>query len=208
MGSRTAFATLRRIVTTRPVKPVERCELCSAPLHEGHQHLLELSGRTVACACDGCALLFTRTNAGHYRRIPRRIVFLPDFRIEDGQWDSLMIPINLAYFYERASAGRFVALYPSPAGATESLLDLAAWSDIAANNPVLKGMEGDVEGLLVNRMNGANLHFLAPIDECFRLVGLIRTHWRGLSGGADAWREIDRFFAELTRRATRGSAHA
>jgi hypothetical protein len=36
-----------------------------------------------------------------------------------------------------------------------------------------------------------------PIDRCFALVGLIRTHWRGLSGGAEAWQAIRDFFAQL-----------
>jgi len=29
------------------------------------------------------------------------------------------------------------------------------------------------------------------------LVGTIRKHWKGLSGGEDVWHEIDKFFAEL-----------
>jgi hypothetical protein len=33
------------------------------------------------------------------------------------------------------------------------------------------------------------------------LVGLIRLHWRGLSGGGEAWREIGDFFARLKKTA-------
>jgi hypothetical protein len=40
-------------------------------------------------------------------------------------------------------------------------------------------------------------YYLAPIDVCFELVGLIRVHWRGLSGGEIVWGEIDRFFSRL-----------
>ncbi len=29
--------------------------------------------------------------------------------------------------------------------------------------------------------------YILPIDECFRLVGLIRLHWKGLSGGTEVW---------------------
>jgi len=41
-------------------------------------------------------------------------------------------------------------------------------------------------------------------------VGLIRTHWRGLSGGTEVWREIGSFFAALKKRAGFGQegAHA
>jgi len=61
-------------------------------------------------------------------------------------------------------------------------------------------MEADVEALLINRIGLARDYYLAPIDECYRLVGLIRMHWRGLVGGALVWGEIARFFAELRLR--------
>ena len=64
-------------------------------------------------------------------------------------------------------------------------------------NPVLRELEPDVEALLVNRVRGANDYYLAPIDECFKLVGLIRAGWRGLSGGTEVWQAIEGFFAEL-----------
>ncbi len=45
---------------------------------------------------------------------------------------------------------------------------------------MLAELEPDVEALLVNRMNGERAYYRTPIDECFKLVGLIRAHWRGL----------------------------
>jgi hypothetical protein len=41
-----------------------------------------------------------------------------------------------------------------------------------------------------------------PIDDCFALVGLIRTHWRGVTGGSDVWEGIQAFLDALSRRAT------
>jgi hypothetical protein len=38
------------------------------------------------------------------------------------------------------------------------------------------------------------------IDECFKLVGLIRSRWQGLSGGTEVWREIAEFFNGLKAR--------
>ncbi len=198
-----SFAALRRFVRERG--PVERCELCSADLAADHQHLIEPSSRKLVCACDPCAILFSNQE-GKYRRVPRRIRFLRDFRLTDAQWESLMIPINMAFFFHSVPAGRVVALYPSPAGATESLLTFESWEEIVRENPLLKGMEPDVEALLVNRVASARgqaaaEYYLAPIDECYKLVGLIRARWRGLSGGAEVWEEIGQFFAELKRRA-------
>jgi hypothetical protein len=85
-------------------------------------------------------------------------------------------------------------------GPTESLLKLSTWEELEESNPVLKGMERDVEALLVNRVRGAREHFLVPLDECYSLIGLIRMHWKGLSGGQKVWEEIGRFFEELRER--------
>jgi len=77
------------------------------------------------------------------------------------------------------------------------MLTLEAWWDIVQENPVLTEMESDVEALLVNRLDHAGEYYLAPIDKCYQLVGLIRSNWRGLSGGNEAWEKIRDFFAEL-----------
>lgn len=115
-----------------------------------------------------------------------------------------MIPIGMAFFFRSSVDQKVVALYPSPAGATESLLDLQAWNEIVTGNDMLNEMELDTEALLVNRVNGANDYYLVPIDECFKLVGLIRTKWRGLSGGTDVWVAIGKFFNELKGRSNLG----
>jgi hypothetical protein len=139
-------------------------------------------------------VLFGANTRQRYRRIPRDVRALPDFVMDQQEWDSLLIPINLAYFVHSTAAGRVVANYPSPGGAMESSLDLEYWNVIANRNPVLKQLEPDVDALLVNRISDRHQYYRAPIDQCFRLVGTIRTHWRGLSGGQDVWSKIDEFF--------------
>ena len=118
----------------------------------------------------------------------------------DAQWDDLMIPISLAFFTWNSAAGRVMAFYPGPAGAAESSLRLGAWQEIAEANPELLLMEPDVEALLVNRTGSVRDYLIVPIDECYRLIGSIRLHWRGLSGGALVWGEIAKQFADLRRR--------
>lgn len=193
-----AFATLRRFAQKRD--RIELCELCRNRLASTHQHLIEPTERKLVCACDACAILFSNQSGGKYRRVPRRVRLLRDFQMTDAQWDSLMIPIHLAFFFHSAPAGRVLALYPSPAGATESMLSLDTWQDIVEQNAAIKDMEPDVEGLLVNRVASEAEYYIAPIDACYRLVGLIRARWRGLSGGAEVWEEIREFFAELKER--------
>jgi hypothetical protein len=200
-----AFEALRQF-TRRPQKSVERCELCSAEVYTEHPHLIESARRRLLCACDACAMLFTGQSGTKYKRVSRRICLLENFHMSDAEWDSLLIPINLAFFFHNSLDSRVTALYPSPAGATESLLSLEAWNNIVAANPSLFQMESDVEALLVNRVGHARgaaraEYYIVPIDACYKLVGLIRIHWRGLSGGTEVWQEIGNFFSELRKHA-------
>jgi Family of unknown function (DUF5947) len=198
-GANRGFGMLQRLVANR--KPVERCELCADALPEPHRHLLEPAGGKIVCACRACALLFAERSGGRFRLIPERVERLSDFRLTDAQWDELRLPINLAFFFHSTPAGRPLAIYPSPAGATESLLPLEAWSDLETENPRLREMEPDVEALLVNRVGSARLYYRVPIDECYQLVCLLRKKWRGLSGGTEVWRAIGEFFETLDKKA-------
>jgi hypothetical protein len=204
------FSSLRRFAqeeserTTREAAEAaqEHCEMCSEPIPSEHRHLMDVLSREIMCSCRPCSILFDREAAseGKYRLIPDRRAFLEDFEMSDVQWDSLRIPVDMAFFFYSTPAERVVAFYPSPMGPTESLLRLGTWEELEASNPVLQDMQRDVEALLVNRVRGAREHFLVSMDECYRLIGLIRTHWRGLSGGREVWEEIERFFTELRER--------
>jgi len=189
------FAALRRFA--QPSAPQERCELCNMALAPVHRHLLEVANRRVYCACDACALRFQGVIAGRFKLIPRDAHRVAGMTISDTQWEGMALPINMAFFLFSTPAGKMIALYPSPAGATESLLPLETWSALVTANPVLGRMEPDVEALLVNRVGEASDYLIAPIDACFELAGLIRMHWRGLSGGDEVWRRIGGFFEKL-----------
>jgi hypothetical protein len=199
-----AFTALRQFARKRAV--AECCEMCSQDLPVEHEHLVEPDKRKLVCACNACAILFEGQSGSKYRRVPRRVLFLCDFQMTDAQWDGLMVPIEMAFFFRSSPQQKMIALYPSPAGPTESLLPLDTWTDIVEVNPVLRKMEDDVTALLVNRVGHVRgaapaEYYLAPIDECYKLVGLIRAHWRGLSGGTEVWREIQSFFSALKTRA-------
>jgi hypothetical protein len=197
----TALTSLRRFA--RPRAAEEQCELCAKALPAEHDHLVEPSTRQLVCACEACAILFSNQAAAKYRRVPRRVRFLPDFVLPDTAWQGLNLPIDLAFFQRSTAAGGVLALYPSPAGVTQASVPPDAWQALAEDNPVLHDLEPDVEALLVNRVAGARECFRAGIDQCYRLVGILRTHWRGLSGGAEVWGEIRKFFAGLKERSSR-----
>ncbi len=191
----TSLAKLREFARDKPV--AERCELCSAALGAQHSHLVEPATRRLLCACQACAILFSARGLSKYASVPRDGRFLANFHMTDAEWDSLMIPINMAFFFHSTPAGKVVAIYPSPAGPTESLLSLETWKQIAEQNPRLTTMQPDVEALLVNRVSETREYYIAPMDQCYKLVGLIRAHWRGFSGGTEVWEKINQFFAAL-----------
>jgi hypothetical protein len=174
------------------VAPEEVCDLCGAPLEAEHRHLLDVSTREISCSCRACSLLFDRRAAGggHFRLIGDRRLRLAGFDVSDTTWDELRIPVEMAFFFRDSVAGRVRAFYPSPMGPTESLLGLDAWQELE--------LEPDVEALLVDRSRGC---WIVPIDDCYRLVAVIRMRWRGFTGGREVWEEIDRFFGDLDRRA-------
>lgn len=187
--------------------PAERCDLCGAGVAAEHPHLLRVADDQIQCACDPCATLFAHREFGPSEqgrkliRIPRDGRKLESFELSDAEWTGLRLPIDLAYFVYRHASGRMVAYYPSPAGSTESLLSLDTWTEIQRRNPALSQMQPGVEALLVDRTRGNRRYFVAPIDQCSMLTGLIRTHWRGFSGGEAVWEKVDEFFRTLEERA-------
>ena len=191
--------TLRRF--RQPRTGQERCELCSVGLSPNHRHLLEISNRRIVCTCDPCALRFQDVVGGRFKLIPRDVWDLREFSLSDVEWENLALPINLAFFFYSTPDKKMQALYPSPAGATESLLPLAAWISLAERNSRLRSLQSDVEALLVNRIGTKRQYYVVPIDVCFELVGLIRVHWRGLSGGDAVWQQVEGFFARLSANA-------
>ena len=210
-GSQRPFAAFRQLARQAAREAEEHCDLCGEAITPTHRHLLDLASRQIQCACRACALLFDQAAAGGGARklVPTRMLRLMDFAMTDAQWESLRIPVNMAFFCMNSQVGRVMALYPGPQGATESLLTLGTWDDLVQYNPMLARMEPDVEALLINRVREARDAFIVPIDECYRLVGLIRLHWRGLAGGQAVWQEIDAFFTGLRERAgARGGRYA
>jgi len=179
-----------------------RCDLCAEPIPPEHRHLLDVTARQFLCVCYACSLLFDREAAsdGKYRLVSDRYLDLGGLQIDDAAWTRLGVPVGMAFFSYSSPAGRMLAYYPSPMGATESAVDEAEWEALVAQQPILRTLAPDIEALLVNRARGARDAFIVPLDQCFALVGVVRQHWRGLSGGSQVWREIDGFFAALRSR--------
>jgi hypothetical protein len=202
---------LRRFTKAMPAAPAsaaaggdERCELCGTVLAERHGHLVEVEKRSLACACRPCYLLFTAQGAagGRYRAVPEDVHHDPATRLTDADWDSLQVPVGTAFFFINSSLGRVVGCYPSPAGATECELDLAAWDRLAEEYPLLRALVPDVQGVFAHRTDQGIEAFLVPIDACYALVGAVRLRWSGLDGGAEVREALASYLDDLRQRST------
>ncbi|WP_067473611.1 DUF5947 family protein [Nocardia amamiensis] len=206
------FRALQRIAADRtPPRAGERCEMCAEPIAGEHQHVVNVEGRQLMCVCRSCYLLFVDQNAElRYRAVPDRYLAFPDVTISQAEWDTLEIPVGLAFFFRNTPQGRTVAFYPGPAGATESELPLAAWDSVLQRHPELDVLVPDVEALLIRmpergtgQVGGC---LLLPIDACYEFVGRMRVLWRGFDGGQDVRRYLEEFFTAASARAKPGGA--
>ena len=197
-GFRRGPAGAKQIPTPAQPVPDEACDLCGVEVPPKHEHLLHLVDRRILCVCATCWA--QRSGDPELRPTGSRVVWLDGFTLPDELWARLEVPIGLAFFLYSSSVDGMVAMYPSPAGATESELQLAAWEDLTALNPVLRGLEPDAEALVVNRISEPDEFVIAPIDECYALVGAVKVNWDGISGGAAIEREVPAFFDRLRAR--------
>jgi Family of unknown function (DUF5947) len=189
-------AGLRRFARPpRPAVATAHCELCPLSLAEDHKHLLDLEERRILCVCPTCWSI--RSGEARYRPTGSRTLWLEPFELSDEQWAAFQVPIGLAFFMRSTSTGAIVGLYPSPAGATECELDLEAWDRLVASNPVLDDLDPDAEALIVNRLADPPVHVIAPLDDCYRLVGIVKATWEGISGGAAMEAAVERYFDDL-----------
>jgi hypothetical protein len=177
----------------------ERCDLCGLSIPDDHRHLLALVERRIVCSCEACWAM--RAGEGDYRPTGNRTLWLPDLDVPDDLWASFQIPIGLAFFMHSTVTACVVAMYPSPAGATESELHFETWRRMVELNPVLDELESDIEGLIVNRLAEPPVYAIAPIDRCYALTGAIKLTWEGISGGAGVGEAVTQFFEGLRHEA-------
>ena len=197
ISNRQTMSRLRQFA--RPADRGDVCELCGVALDEPHEHLLESATQHLLCCCHPCGLLIGDQQAGRFRRIPDRVEFLSDLRIADADWKTLNVPVELAFLYFSTSEGRMLACYPGPIGSIADPVEPAAWQSFAERH-ALAPLEPDTEALLFRRANATFEVYRVPVTECRSLIGIFRRHWEGLTGGAQVWQELERFFIRLKER--------
>jgi hypothetical protein len=194
---------LRRFLAAAPPR-AERCELCGEPLADEHRHLVDVERRALACACPPCALLLDRDGAGHgrFKAVPQR--YLTDSRagLGDALWAALGIPVGIAFLLRHAATDRLLAVYPGPAGPTESDPGPDGWQTLTEATGLAELLRPDTEALLLVRTDGDRLCALVPVDAAYALVGRLRQHWHGIDGGPQARARLAEFLADIRSRAT------
>jgi hypothetical protein len=190
---------LGRLARPAPVEETEKCEICGNSVADDHRHLLELNERRILCACEPCIAM--KAGLDSYCPVGTRVLWLDDFQFSDELWAAFQLPVGLAFFLRSTGTNTVVALYPSPAGATECELHLESWQKLVELNPILNDLEADGEALVVNRISGEHQHAIVPIDECYRLVGLIKSTWEGISGGDAISNAVPKFFTYVRHKA-------
>ena len=145
----------------------EKCELCATEIAAEHGHLADLDHSSLLCSCRACYLLFTQHSAarGRFRAVPDRYLTDPDNPLTAAEWNELEIPVGLAFFLKSSRADTVTGFYPSPAGATECRLDLAAWARLTAAHRLLAAAEPDVEAVLITRSDSGGRGELRGADR-------------------------------------------
>ncbi len=209
VGMRGQAAATTEVVSQQP-EP-ERCEMCDTEVDARHGHVVDREKQRLMCTCRACYLLFTRErgtaasgtgtpSGARYRAVPDRYVYDPEHPLTRSDWERLQVPVGAAFFIRGVGDRPVAGFYPSPAGATECLLDLEAWSELGERLPLLNAAEEEVEAVLIRRTDSGIDCYLVPVDACYELVGAMRLHWRGFDGGAEARARIDEFFDRVRTR--------
>jgi hypothetical protein len=198
----TAVRSLERYAqSVRRAREGARCEVCGVKIGDEHRHVVDCTARRLLCACPACSLAFDGPSPGRFRTVPDRVRRDPSWVVAEGKLQDLGVPVGLAFFLRPSSTMKWMAVFPSPAGATEAELDDGAWAAFAEGSGLASTIENDVEALFVRRTRaGESTVFVVPVDVCYELTALLRRTWRGIDGGDEARAAVDDFVARLTER--------
>ncbi len=201
-----ALPTLGRLARPRrTVSAGTSCEICGTALDAQHRHIAELEAHRLLCTCEVCALVHERTEVtSRFRAVPKHVRALPADVVTTGDLDALGVPVGLSFFFRASTLARWVAIFPSVAGATEAPVRDEIFERVLARAGLDRpgAIAEDVEALLVRRERGRiSSAFVVPIDVCYELVALLRTYWEGIDGGDMAKAKLDELFATIDARA-------
>ena len=160
--------------------------MCSVPIPADHRHLLHVEERRDRLHLRDLPRALRRRGRvpadGQPHRLARRARALGRALgvVPDPDRPRVLLPLEHGRADGDGGSSRSTRARPARPSASSTS---APWEQLVAANPVLEGLEPDAEALIVNRLGAARQHAIVPIDECYRLVGLVRVSWEGISGG-------------------------
>ena len=204
------YDVLTRITSSRsaPEPAGERCEMCSEPIADEHQHVVNVAARQLMCVCRACYLLFTDTRPSCVTARCRTAIW----RFPISRW--IAAPgrhcRSRSAWPSSSPTPRWGARSPSiparPGRPNPSWTWIPGTRCSGADSRV-DLLADDVEALLVRVPEDGDdgetaqpQTYLVPIDACYEFVGRLRMLWRGFDGGQEARAFIDGFFAQIQAR--------
>ncbi len=69
---------------------------------------------------------------------------------------------------------------------------------MCAANPILDRLEPDAEALVIDRtVDSPHVYAIVPVDQAYKLVGLVKERWEGISGGRGVQEAVAEYFEAL-----------
>ena len=130
------LAVLHRIRLPSPPPPWASAARCAPVDPLRATHVVDVGQRTLVCACrPATSCSPPRRRGGRYRAVPERYLPVTDFALTPAQWDSLQIPVAVAFFFAtRVGHGR---LLPEPGRRHRVPAAASAWAEVEVANPVV-----------------------------------------------------------------------
>ena len=183
-----------RVALPPRATPSGTCELCPIGIGEDHRHLLHLVERRIVCVCETC--WSTRSGDPEFRPPGSRTLVLDDFDMTDEVWQSFGIPIGLTFLCARVSAAgsspstRARRVRPSPSSTSAPGTRCARPTrSSTASSPTPRPSWSTARARRV--------YAIVPVDQAYKLVGLVKERWEGISGGRGVQEAVAEYFEAL-----------
>ena len=192
------YRSLRQFVRSRPRPSAASC--AAIGLAAEHSHLVEPASRQLVCSCDACSILFSgqqsrAISTGSQRR--RVLAGLPTDRCPMGRSTSTDQP---GLFHDKHAGRPRARLLPESGRGHRIAPGARGLARLGGGEPDPRPTRAGCRSTPGQSDEQGSRVLPRPIDECYKLVGLIRANWRGLSGGSGSLGGSGQFFTRLKKR--------
>ena len=178
----TALPTL---VAGRRRAPAPGGRLRAVPLGAGRRPPPPAPSRRAADPLRVRDVLVAALGRRGVRAAGNRTVWLDDFASSTTTCGRLPDPDRPGVLHALERSGGIVALYPSPAGATESRASTRRWTALVAAQPRARPTSSPTPRRWSSTAwPSRHQHAIVPIDRATGSSGCVKSSWEGISGGS------------------------